>query len=711
MDCENNNSSFLDVVFQQIIPDNAKRIVDDSSEHLNAIDMHMSNSNTKANNVLYCYDEAINFKPQQKSNNDNVVSLNVIVQKTYLDSIQNFMLHWMKCENKNFRIVFIQNENTSKEERHAISYAIDFATILGHHECIYVATSECEVPKAEQTIVLKDTSILPVDKMEVLRMRTEASKQKIEDQKIEKLEEKVEQNIETKTAIENKQKLVEKDDATKMMLQQKPMNDEVGQKKEVEKNKIIVKDKCKPRIVCYTCITGGYDQILEPLVSSPNIDFICFSDKQIQSKTWKWRQIPDDLKDLDKIRQQRSIKICPHRYLKEYDISIWVDGNIQIKDDLNKFIKQYNLEVCPLWIRKHPKRDCIYAEAKECIAQRKAPKEIIEKQIAKYRAVKYPEHNKLVESGIILRKHVAVECQQICNIWLTEVLTESYRDQLSFNYACWAAKFRYGTLIYEPEIIDNKNKYFNWNRFHASQTVSSQNKCQSKYDTSYVTVTICNFNTTEMTTDCILSIRKNSGLKKTKFVVLDNSYPNKKFQMSNKLNGIDIQLIDNSNGKIIDFNAALKKFSKIPIKANNNGSLKHCLSIQFLLNACRSRDMLLFDSDTILLKQIDFINPAYVTIADLEKKGDPCSRAPCGKYLSETRFLPFIQYFNCDLIKRKALKYFYPNRIHGGLTFSGNYYDTGASFYEDVINANLPFKRIQYKEYINHLDHGSWRKH
>lgn len=638
------------------------------------------------------------------------VFLDLVVDTINADSIKDFMLAWMKQECKDFKIVFI-SKDLSEKQKTALDYARGFAKAIGLQDQICIVDNIANTPKSAQTRHLKDTSILPADKMEVLKMRTEANKQKIEDQKIKKFEEKVEQNIETKNAVENKQKLAEKDDTAKMMLQQKPMKDEVGQKKEVGKPKAIIKDGCKPRIVCYTCITGGYDQILEPLAPSPNIDFICFSDKQIQSKTWKWRQIPDDLKDLDKIRQQRSIKICPHRYLKEYDISIWVDGNIQIKDDLNKFIKQYNLEACPLWIRKHPKRDCIYAEAKECIAQKKAPREIIEKQIAKYKAVKYPEHNKLVESNIILRKHATTECQQICNIWLAEVLTESYRDQLSFNYACWAIKFRYGTLIYEAEIIDNKNKYFNWNRFHTSQTASSQKKCQLKYDTSYVTVAICNFNTTEMTTDCILSIHKNSGLKKTKFVVLDNSYPNKKFQMSNKLNGIDIQLIDNSNGKIIDFNAALKKFSKIPIKANNNGSLKHCLSIQFLLNACRSRDMLLFDSDTLLLKQIDFINSAYVTIADLEKKGDPCSRTPSGKYLSETRFVPFIQYFNCDLIKRKELKYFYPNRIHGGLTFSGNYYDTGASFYEDVINANLPFKRIQYKEYIDHLDHGSWRKH
>jgi len=36
------------------------------------------------------------------------------------------------------------------------------------------------VPEAMMTKILKNTSILPVDKMEVLRMRAEVGKQKIE---------------------------------------------------------------------------------------------------------------------------------------------------------------------------------------------------------------------------------------------------------------------------------------------------------------------------------------------------------------------------------------------------------------------------------------------------------------------------------------------------------------------------------------------------
>lgn len=156
---------------------------------------------------------------------DNQTFLNLLVQKVDPSNIQEFMRSWMRQQCKDFKLVFIQKKDASKEEKQAITYACGFASAIGQSELIAVVASEEEVPKAKITKILKDTSILPVDKLEVLKMRTEASK-KIKDQKIE-----------TKNVIENKQELVEKNDATKIMLQQKPMKDEVGQKKEVEKTK------------------------------------------------------------------------------------------------------------------------------------------------------------------------------------------------------------------------------------------------------------------------------------------------------------------------------------------------------------------------------------------------------------------------------------------------------------------------------------------
>ena len=91
-------------------------------------------------------------------------------------------------------------------------------------------------------------------------------------------------------------------------------------------------------IVCYTCITGGYDELKDVLVKPRNIDFICFSDVNFRSYTWEVRAVPKELCYLSNVKKQRIVKICPHRYLREYDISIWVDGNILVKGDLNKFI-------------------------------------------------------------------------------------------------------------------------------------------------------------------------------------------------------------------------------------------------------------------------------------------------------------------------------------------------------------------------------------
>ena len=165
----------------------------------------------------------------------------------------------MRQECKDFKIVFIQKKDASSEEKHAILYACGFASAVGQSGLIVVVTSEEEAPKAKMTKILKDTSILPANKMEVLKMRTEASKQKIEDQKIEKLKKKAEQNIETKNTIENKQVLVEKDNATntKMMLQQKLMKDEVYQKKEAEK----IKDTKPIEKVFFKIVVPNYNNM------------------------------------------------------------------------------------------------------------------------------------------------------------------------------------------------------------------------------------------------------------------------------------------------------------------------------------------------------------------------------------------------------------------------------------------------------------------
>lgn len=191
--------------------------------------------------------------------------------------------------------------------------------------------------------------------------------------------------------------------------------------------------------VIYTCITGNYEKIIDPTYIQQDFDYICFTDNPNQtSKVWKFREIPEELQQYSKVKQQRLIKICPHKYLSEYSESIWVDGSIDILSDMNKFINTYcNIKDKCVYIRRHPNRKCIYSEATICISMKKDTSININPQIKKYKDENFPSNFGLVETNIIYRKHNEPYCIKLMNLWASELISGSHRDQLSFNYALW----------------------------------------------------------------------------------------------------------------------------------------------------------------------------------------------------------------------------------------------------------------------------------
>lgn len=61
------------------------------------------------------------------------------------------------------------------------------------------------------------------------------------------------------------------------------------------------------------------------------------------------------------------------------------------------------------------------------------------------------------------------------------------------------------------------------------------------------------------------------------------------------------------------------------------------------------------------------------------------------------------------MINDLHITYFDPMKMHGGLALTGNYYDTGASFYEYIYANKLNYKIINAKDYILHKEGGSWK--
>lgn len=128
------------------------------------------------------------------------------------------------------------------------------------------------------------------------------------------------------------------------------------------------------------------------------------------------------------VKQQRVIKICPHRYLPEYDVSVWVDGNIRITGDLTELVGEYDLENTSLFTRIHPARNCVYDEADAIVRCGKDSARNVCRIVGRYRAEGYPLHAGMAETCVVVRRHNDRRCRLFDEAWASELLLNSHRD-------------------------------------------------------------------------------------------------------------------------------------------------------------------------------------------------------------------------------------------------------------------------------------------
>lgn len=196
------------------------------------------------------------------------------------------------------------------------------------------------------------------------------------------------------------------------------------------------------RIAVYTCITGNYDDVIEPLFSRGNIDFFVFSENA-SSKESKWlhKNIPSYLSQYDNTMINRYIKLHPHVFFNDYDYSVYVDGNVKIVNDITTLLSQTNCK-SGVAMYNHCQRDCLYDEALMCLLSGKGCNSQIKKQIQLYRQNKFPVHWGLKEATVIftdLRNNIS---KTILENWWHELnKSKSKRDQLSFPYSLWKNGF------------------------------------------------------------------------------------------------------------------------------------------------------------------------------------------------------------------------------------------------------------------------------
>jgi len=153
----------------------------------------------------------------------------------------------------------------------------------------------------------------------------------------------------------------------------------------------------------------------------------------------------------------RQYKILPHRFLEEYEISVYIDGNFLILQNPEKLIENKLKEDNVLAFFDHNKaddaRDCIYQEY-EALLQLEKEKgyfkddpQAMKRHIDFLRQEKYPENFGLISSGVLIRKHQDIKLKKLMEDWWYYVENYTNRDQLSFNYVLWKNNFKKYTFL------------------------------------------------------------------------------------------------------------------------------------------------------------------------------------------------------------------------------------------------------------------------
>ena len=133
----------------------------------------------------------------------------------------------------------------------------------------------------------------------------------------------------------------------------------------------------------------------------------------------------------------RYIKLFPHLFFKDYELSIYFDGSFSLNGDLNELLLRILNPSFDLYFLQHPERNKIFQEFSAVIISKKETREVIDIIEKRYIEENFPDKLGLTENCIIIRKHNKKNIIKLMEVWWNEIKNYSYRDQLSLNYAIW----------------------------------------------------------------------------------------------------------------------------------------------------------------------------------------------------------------------------------------------------------------------------------
>ena len=219
-------------------------------------------------------------------------------------------------------------------------------------------------------------------------------------------------------------------------------------KTDYEYNGFIPKNNRK--VIVYSCLIGDYDNVTS-FNKQKGYDYILFTDQKINNTNWTIFPIPDSVLNLkvSKIKKQRYMKIMPHKFFKNYDLSLYIDANYEIKGDLDDYLINTLNPLDHIYIPHLQFGKGIRQALDKAIEKKLDDVSLLNKVKKRYDSKHFLDKTGIVNAGLMIRYHNTEDCIRLMEKWWREVRDYSHVDGFAFDYAGYETGVRYLYTSYQ----------------------------------------------------------------------------------------------------------------------------------------------------------------------------------------------------------------------------------------------------------------------
>ena len=187
----------------------------------------------------------------------------------------------------------------------------------------------------------------------------------------------------------------------------------------------------------YTVVINDYDYTFQPIDSEVGTDYIVFTDNSnLRVEGWVTRLIDMSLlTELGPSKTNRYYKFFPHKFLGDYDVSVYIDGNIRLIGSLKTLFHDFLTSDSEIGLLKHPLRTNVAEEVEACIERNKVKSaDILRDEYLGYLADGFLDKQGMTENNVIIRLHNSENIIDAMRLWWSYLEQSAGRDQISFPF-------------------------------------------------------------------------------------------------------------------------------------------------------------------------------------------------------------------------------------------------------------------------------------